>query len=127
MPVAATPAMCKAAADVGRACKPVGSWQARRSRQEPPCFDGIETVSCLRPFLRRRDRTARPQRVAIRARKPCLLIRRLLRGRYDGFIRGVLQSEPGKLVGREGVGQAGGKTGKAGKTGRTQRVPLRST
>jgi hypothetical protein len=34
----------------------------------------------------------------MRARKPCLLIRRLLRGRYDGFMRAFLQSEPGKLV-----------------------------
>ena len=56
-------------------------------RQEPPCFDGSETVSRLRPFLRRRESTARPQRVAMRARNPCLLMRRLLRGRYDGFIR----------------------------------------
>jgi hypothetical protein len=78
---AAAPAMGEAAANVGRAHEPMGSRQARRSRQEPPCFDGIETVSCLRPFLRRRERTARPQRVAIRARNPCLLIRRLFRGR----------------------------------------------
>ena len=78
---AAAPAMSEAAADVGRAREPVSSRQARRSRQEPPCFDGRETVSCFRPFLRRRESTARPQRVAIRARNPCLLIRRLLRGR----------------------------------------------
>jgi hypothetical protein len=77
----AAPAMGEAAANVGRAREPVGSRQARRTRQEPPCFDGSETVSCLRPFFRRRERTARPQRVAIRARNPCLLIRRLLRGR----------------------------------------------
>jgi hypothetical protein len=38
-------------------------------------------VSCFRPFFRRRESTARPQRVAMRARNPCLLIRRLLRGR----------------------------------------------
>ena len=77
----AAPAMGQATANVGRAYEAMGSRQARRTRQEPPCFDGIETVSCFRPFLRRRDSTARPQRVAIRARKPCLLIRRLLRGR----------------------------------------------
>ena len=77
----AAPAMSQATANVGRACEPVGSRQARRSRQEPPCFDGIETVSCFRPFFLRRERTARPQRVAMRARKPCLLILRLLRGR----------------------------------------------
>jgi hypothetical protein len=108
MPVAATPAMCQAAADVGRAREPVGSRNARRSRQEPPCFDGIETVSCLRPFLRRRESTARPQRVAMRARNPCLLIRRLLRGRYEGFIRNFLQSEPGKLVDQRALGQVEG-------------------
>jgi len=95
---AAAPALSEAAANVGRAREPMSSRDARRGRQEPPCFDGSETVSCLRPFLRRRERTARPHRVAMRARKPCLLIRRLLRGRYDGFMRAFLQSEPGKLV-----------------------------
>ena len=49
-------------------------------RQRPPCFDGSETASLLRPFLRRRFNTSRPHRVFIRARKPCLLTRRLLRG-----------------------------------------------
>jgi hypothetical protein len=43
--------------------------------------------------------------VAMRARNPCLVIRRLFRGRYEGFIRGILQSEPGKLAGGEGRGQ----------------------
>lgn len=91
-------ALGEATANVRRARKPMGSRKARRWRQEPPCFDGSDTVNRLRPFFRRRDRTARPQRVAIRARNPCLLMRRLFRGRYDGFIRGRLQSEPGKLV-----------------------------
>jgi len=77
----AAAALGEAAANVRRARKPVGSRQARRIRQEPPCFDGSETVSCLRPFFRRRESTARPQRVAMRARNPCLLTRRLLRGR----------------------------------------------
>ena len=76
----ATPAPGEAAANVGRAGEPASSRQARRRRQEPPCFEGRETTSCLRPFLRRRESTARPHRVAIRARNPCLLIRRLLRG-----------------------------------------------
>jgi hypothetical protein len=83
----AAPALREAAAKVGRAREPVGPRQARRCRQEPPCFEGSEMASCFRPFFRRRDRTARPQREAIRARNPCLLIRRLLRGRYDGFMR----------------------------------------
>jgi hypothetical protein len=81
MPEAAAPARREAAADVGGAREPVGSREARRRRQEPPCFDGSETVSRFRPFFRRRESTARPHRVAIRARKPCLLMRRLLRGR----------------------------------------------
>jgi hypothetical protein len=81
MPEAATPALGEAAADVGGAREPVGPRKARRRRQEPPCFDGSETVSRFRPFLRRRESTARPHRVAIRARNPCLLMRRLLRGR----------------------------------------------
>ena len=95
---AATPACGQAAADVGRAREPVGSRKARRRRQEPPCFEGSETVSRFRPFFRRRESTARPQRVAMRARNPCVLIRRLLRGRYDGFIGRPLQSERVKLV-----------------------------
>ena len=97
---AATPSPGQAAANVGRAGEPVGSRQARRRRQEPPCFDGSETVSCFRPFLRRRESVARPQRVAMRARNPCLFTRRLLRGRYDGFMQVFLQSEPGKLLWR---------------------------
>ena len=100
--------MRQAAADIGRAREPMGPRQARRWRQDPPCFEGSDTVSCFRPFFRRRERTARPQRVAMRARNPCLVIRRLFRGRYDGFIRGILQSEPGKLAGREGRGQVEG-------------------
>ncbi len=83
---AAAASLGEAAANVGRAREPMCSRQARRWRQEPPCFDGSDTVSRFRPFFRRRERTARPQRVAIRARNPCLLIRRLFRGRYDGFI-----------------------------------------
>lgn len=54
--------------------------------QPPPCFEGSRTVRCLRPFFRRRLRIARPHRVRIRARNPCLLVRRLLRGRYVGFM-----------------------------------------
>jgi hypothetical protein len=87
VPKATAPTFQQAAANVGRAREPVGSREARRWRQEPPCFDGRESASRLRPFLRRRESTARPQRVAMRARNPCLLIRRLFRGRYDGFIR----------------------------------------
>jgi len=78
---AAAAALSEAAAKVRRAREPMGPRQARRIRQEPPCFDGSETVSRFRPFFRRRERTARPQRVAMRARNPCLLIRRLFRGR----------------------------------------------
>jgi len=40
------------------------------SRQAPPCLLPTDTVSRFRPFFRRRDSTARPQRVAIRARNP---------------------------------------------------------
>jgi hypothetical protein len=65
-------------------------------RQDPPCLLPIETVSRFRPFFRRRESTARPQRVAIRARNPWVLIRRLFRGRYVGCIQS--SSEPGKLA-----------------------------
>jgi len=39
-------------------------------RQAPAYFEGSWTVSCFRPFLRRRLSTSRPQRVAIRSRNP---------------------------------------------------------
>jgi hypothetical protein len=96
---AATAAMGQAAANVGRAREPMSPRQTRRRRQEPPCFEGNDTVRRFRPFFRRRERTARPQRVAMRARNPCVLTRRLFRGLYEGFIPGILQSEPRKLAG----------------------------
>jgi len=118
---AAAPSMGETTANVGRAGEPVSSRQARRCRQDPPCLDGRETVSRFRPFFRLRESTARPHRVAIRARNPCLLIRRLFRGRYDGFIPGILQSEPGKLVGGDRWGQVedegGGEDGEEGEDG----------
>lgn len=46
---------------------------------------GMTTANTLRPFLRRRERTARPHFVSMRARKPCLRTRRVLRGRYVGL------------------------------------------
>ena len=73
-------------ANLRGARQPPKAAQALWRRQEPPCFVGSEMVSRLRPFFRRRESTSRPHRVAIRARKPCLLIRRRLRGRYEGFI-----------------------------------------
>jgi hypothetical protein len=50
MSEAATPALGEAAADVGGAREPMRSRKARRRRQEPPCFDGSDTVSRFRPF-----------------------------------------------------------------------------
>lgn len=55
------------------------------SRQAAPCFEGGRTDRRLRPFLRRRLKTARPQRVRMRARNPCFLTRLRLRGRYVGL------------------------------------------
>jgi len=55
--------------------------------QTRACFDGALTASLFRPFLRRRLRTARPHLVFMRARKPCLFLRRRLRGLYVGFIQ----------------------------------------
>src|SRR4029079_10839923 len=104
----AASAVGEAAADIGRAREPAGPRHARRWRQEPPCFDGSETVSRLRPFFLRRDKTARPHGLAIRARNPCLLMRRLFRGRYDGFIRVFLQNEPWNLAGGVRWGQVKG-------------------
>jgi len=127
MLVPAAPSLGEAPADVRRAREPVGSRQARRGRQEPPCFEGSETVSRLRPFLRRRERTARPHRVAMRVRKPCLLIRRLLRGRYDGFMRASLQSEPGKLVTGAGAVKLPEEDGEEGEDGEDGEVRGRTS
>ena len=67
--------------------EPVGaSAGSAPRRQARACFEPMETVSRFRPFLRRRDKTARPQRSAMRKRNPCLAIRRLFRGRYVGII-----------------------------------------
>src|SRR3989449_11265801 len=60
------------------------------------CLDGVRTVRRLRPFLRRRESVARPQTVFIRARNPCLLVRRRLRGRYVGPINS--SSKAGKVT-----------------------------
>src|SRR6476620_142911 len=48
-------------------------------------FVGNLTVKRRRPFFRRRLRTARPHLVSIRARNPCVRMRRLFRGRYVGL------------------------------------------
>lgn len=76
--------------DIGGPPEPLGAIETLSRRQYPPCLEGMTTVSRRRPFLRRRDRIARPQRVAMRARKPCLFTRRRLRGRYVGFINRCL-------------------------------------
>ncbi len=83
----AAPTLGQAPPDVGCSRQPARPRETLFGRQARPCFDGIETVRRFRPFFRRRDRTSRPQRSAIRARKPCLAIRFLLRGRYVGIIR----------------------------------------
>jgi hypothetical protein len=49
-------------------------------------LEGSLMARRLRPFFRRRLMISRPQRVAIRARKPCRLLRRRLCGRYVGLI-----------------------------------------
>src|SRR6266705_3633952 len=75
------PAGCKlrTARQAGAARKPLARYRLR-------CLEGRRTVRRLRPFLRRRDSVARPHTVFIRARNPCLLMRRRLRGRYVGPI-----------------------------------------
>lgn len=86
-----------------------GAGETRAAREPlaryrlPRCLDGSRTVSCLRPFLRRRDSTARPHLSAMRARNPCLLMRRRLRGRYVGPIAASVRA--GNLHGRARTGQ----------------------
>ena len=59
--------------------------RGRRRHQAPAYLSGSRTVRRLRPFLRRRLSTSRPQRVSMRVRNPCVRTRRLLRGRYVGL------------------------------------------
>jgi hypothetical protein len=40
----------------------------------------VHTASLLRPLRRRADKTARPERVRIRTKKPCVRLRRRLLG-----------------------------------------------
>jgi hypothetical protein len=47
----------------------------------------VHTVSLLRPFRRRADRTARPDLVRMRTRKPCVRLRRRLFGWKVRFIK----------------------------------------
>ena len=63
------------------------------------------TTRRARPLFRRRERVARPPRVFILARNPCLLTRLRLRGLYVGFIpdspihgRSSFQVELGKIA-----------------------------
>ena len=102
-PPAAT--LLQTALEIDRARQAMGPRQPLRGRYRPPCFDAIFTVSRLRPFLRRRESVARPQRVDIRARKPCLLTRRRLRGRYDGFMTLFPSNEPDNLPSLGHLGQ----------------------
>lgn len=85
-PAPASATRQQAVADISGTRQAKSPRESPLSRQRLPCLDGMETVSRFRPFLRRRDSTARPQRVAMRERKPCLFMRFLLRGRYVGFI-----------------------------------------
>lgn len=57
-----------------------------------PYFEPVETVRRRRPRARRRFSVFLPPFVAIRARKPCLLARLRLRGRYVGFMVGARPS-----------------------------------
>jgi len=83
---AGSPACPQDAPDFIPTGQPVRARMALAVGQTRACLEPTDTVSRLRPFLRRRDSTARPQRSAIRFRKPCLAMRRLFRGRYVGCI-----------------------------------------
>jgi|GEM_PF-3454231 len=75
----------------GRLRSSAASCEESRGSYAPAYLEGNWTVSRLRPFLRRRLRTSRPHLVAIRNLKPCVRIRRLLRGRYVGLPITILQ------------------------------------
>jgi hypothetical protein len=75
----------------GRLLSSAAGCEESRGFYTPAYLEGNWTVSRLRPFLRRRLRTSRPHLVAIRNLKPCVRIRRLLRGRYVGLPITILQ------------------------------------
>jgi hypothetical protein len=75
----------------GRFLSSAAACEESRSSYTPAYLEGSWTVSRLRPFFRRRLRTSRPHLVAIRNLKPCVRIRRLLRGRYVGLPITILQ------------------------------------
>jgi hypothetical protein len=87
----------------GRLLSSAAGSEESRGAYTPAYLEGSWTVSRLRPFFRRRLRTSRPHLVAMRNLKPCVRIRRLLRGRYVGLPITVLQKpisccrEPVKL------------------------------
>jgi hypothetical protein len=75
----------------GRLLSSAAGCEESRGSYTPAYLEGNWTVSRLRPFFRRRLRTSRPHLVAIRNLKPCVRIRRLLRGRYVGLPITMLQ------------------------------------
>lgn len=83
---AATPAIGQHPAEVGTVAQPARATEPLGAGQTRACFEAMVTVRRFRPFFRRRDSTARPQRSAIRFRNPCRAIRRLFRGRYVGIM-----------------------------------------
>ena len=60
----------------------------------------VHTESLLRPLRRRAESTARPDRVRIRTRNPCVRLRRRLLGWYVRFIK------RGHARGAGGISQA---------------------
>jgi hypothetical protein len=54
----------------------------------------LDTVSFLRPFLRRLASTLRPFAVAMRSRKPCTDLRRRLWGWYVRFLFAIFYDFP---------------------------------
>jgi hypothetical protein len=71
---------CVPACQLGRAWLP--RLTARHARALAPSYSGVRR---WRPFLRRAARTFRPPTDFMRARNPCVLARRLLRGWYVRF------------------------------------------
>jgi hypothetical protein len=77
----------------GRLLSSAAGCEESRGSYTPAYLEGNWTVSRLRPFFRRRLKTSRPHLVAIRNLKPCVRIRRLLRGRYVGLPITMLQKQ----------------------------------
>jgi hypothetical protein len=104
-PASGSPARGQDGPEFGRPAHPVGvgqhqstnsTWTRALARQHETALDGPDQAdSSPRPLRRRAERIARPARVRIRRRKPCVLARRRLFGWKVRLLTGTAPSLSG--------------------------------